>query len=294
MLTFLELGKYGRLGNQLFQYAMLRSVSLETGYEMKIPDPSEIYWADLKSQPCLLTKYNIKCDYLQDADLEKIKHTFHEPNHTLFYPQVFSIPDNVNFHGYFQNSQYFIKHKNIIRKDLTLIGDLEESAKDYVNSFRASDEKIVSVHFRRGDNTDGSGGIVKDYYGKSDTLTKKSIFGSYFFGALDHFDNQNVKFLVFSGGSQKGMTHNQSDIDWCRENIKDDRFVYCEGRSDIEDFAAMKNCDHHIASHQTSFGYWAAFLNDKEGKIVIAPKNYTIPDDGRVGRGFYPSTWKVI
>jgi hypothetical protein len=294
MITFTQLGRYGRLGNQLFQYAMLRSVSLETGYELKIPDPSEVYWAGIKTQPCLLTQYNIQCDYLQQEDLEKITHTFYEPDHTIYYDQVFEVPDNINFLGYFQNSQYFMKYKDIIRKDLTLVGNLEESARDYVNSFKKNNEKIVSVHFRRGDNTDGSGGMVQDYYGKNDTLTKDSFFGEYFFRAIEHFEGQNVKFLVFSGGSQKGMKHNQGDIEWCKENIKDDRFVYCEGKTDIEDFAAMKNCDHHIISHQTSFGYWAAFLNDKDDKIVIAPKNYTVPDDGRVQRGFYPSTWKII
>ena len=72
------------------------------------------------------------------------------------------------------------------------------------------------------------------------------------------------------------------------------RFIFCEGNTDIEDFSIMKNCDHHIASHMTSFGYWAAHLNNKKDKIVIAPSNYTIPDDGRVQRGFYPSKWRII
>tara|TARA_Y100000593_G_scaffold27877_1_gene55663 strand:+ start:1680 stop:2567 length:888 start_codon:yes stop_codon:yes gene_type:complete len=295
MITFVQLGKYGRLGNQLFQYAMIKSVSIETGYELKIPDPTNIYWADLESQPCLLNKYNIKCDYLTQADIEKIKYNFSEPDHTKFYPGVFQVPDDINFHGYFQNSQYFVKHQDIIREDLSLVDGLEEEAKDYINSLKKNNEQIVSVHFRRGDNTDGSGGIIQDYYGPNDTLSKDSIFGRYFFEAIKQFDNQNVKFLVFSGGSQKGMNHNQEDIDWCRENLKDDRFLYCEDRSDIQDFAAMKNCDHNILSHQTSFGYWVAFLNKNPNKIVIAPKNYTVPyDDGRVANGFYPSTWKVI
>ena len=92
----------------------------------------------------------------------------------------------------------------------------------------------------------------------------------------------------------KGMKHNQSDIDWCRENIKDDRFVFCEGHTDMQDFAIMKNCHHNIISHSTSFGYWAAFLNENPNKTVIAPANYAIPDDGRVQRGFYPPTWNVV
>jgi len=44
MITFLELGSFGRLGNQLFQYAALKSLGLENGYEAKIPNPSLKEW----------------------------------------------------------------------------------------------------------------------------------------------------------------------------------------------------------------------------------------------------------
>jgi len=296
MITFRELGRYGRLGNQLFQYAMLKTVAIETGYEMKIPDPSTMCWADVKTQPCLLGNYNIECDFLEEDDLKKLKYNFIERSqgHTYFNPHAFKIPDGTNFHGYFQNSQYFMKHADVIRKELSLKPELEEAAQDYIHNLKSHNEKIVSVHFRRGDNTDGHGGIVKDYYGPNDTLSPDSHFGKYFFAALKEFEGQNVRFLVFSGGTRDGMKHNQGDVDWCKAHLQDDRFVFCEGKSDIEDFAAMKNCDHHITSHSTTFGYWGAFLNPREDKIVIAPKNYTIPDDGRPSRGFYPSTWKLI
>ena len=38
MITFLELGKLGRLGNQLYQYAALRGISEKTGLECKVPN----------------------------------------------------------------------------------------------------------------------------------------------------------------------------------------------------------------------------------------------------------------
>ena len=34
MITFSNLGKYGRLGNQLFQYAALKGLSIKKGYEI--------------------------------------------------------------------------------------------------------------------------------------------------------------------------------------------------------------------------------------------------------------------
>jgi len=39
MVTFTRLGQLGRLGNQLFQYAALRALSLKNGYDCYIPNP---------------------------------------------------------------------------------------------------------------------------------------------------------------------------------------------------------------------------------------------------------------
>ena len=38
MITNFALGRDGRLGNQLFQYAALRALSLEHGYEIVVPN----------------------------------------------------------------------------------------------------------------------------------------------------------------------------------------------------------------------------------------------------------------
>jgi hypothetical protein len=291
MITFTELGKHGRLGNQLFQYAAIKSISLKTGYELKIPDLSQVIF---QNQKCLLTQFNLKCDTLKEEDMHEIKLLFQEKDHTVFYPDVFTVPDNINFYGYFQNYRYFEGFENEIREEFTLIGDLEEKSHDYVKSLKSNNEQIVSIHIRRGDNSDGTNPDYLNYYGENDILSADSKFGKYFFPALEAFDNQRVKFLVFSGGSRRGGKHNQTDMEWCKSNFKGDKFIFCEGNTDLEDFAIMKNCDHHITSHMTSFGYWAAFLNNNKDKIVVAPKNYTIPDDGRVKNGFYPNKWRLI
>jgi hypothetical protein len=291
VITYTQLGNFGRLGNQLFQYAALRSVSLETGYEMKIPDPAAAAW---QNQRCQLTEFNIGCDFLTDEDYRSLKFRFTEPHHAAYWPQVFQIGDNTDLAGYFQNYQYFAKHEKTVRTDLQLKGELDEYAEEYLANLKTGNEKIVSVHFRRGDLTDGTNPDYANYYGPADTLSEESIFGRYFFKAIEQFDNINCRFLVFSGGSRAGMKNNQTDIAWCKQNLDEDKFLFCEEQTDIQDFAIMKNCDHHITTHMTSFGYWAAFLNEKEGKRVIAPKNYTVPDDGRVEKGFYPGRWKLV
>jgi len=294
MVTFTELGRLGRLGNQLFQYAALRSISLEKGCKIKIPDPQTVEW---QSQKCYLGSFNLECEYLEPQDYSRIQYRFQEPHHAQFYSEVFGAPANTDFVGYFQNYGYFSKYEDTIRKEFTLADPIRKKASVYLNNVRNSGDAnadIVSVHMRRGDNVDGTNPEYANFYGDGDVLCEDSAFGQYFYPALEVFDNRNIKFLVFSGGSRKGDIHNQSDIEWCKENFKGDNVYYCEGNKDLVDFEIMRQCDHNIACHMTSFGWWAAFLNDNPNKIVVAPRSYSIPDDGRASLGFYPPTWRLI
>ena len=290
MITFSQLGKYGRLGNQLFQYAMIKSVAIERGYQLKIPNPEQIIF---QNQKCYLNKFNLSCDYLTDKDLSQIQHKFIEPNHAIFWPEVFSAKDNTDFYGFFQNYNYFAKHIDVIRNEFRLNQSIVEEASNYIENIKDGTE-IVSIHVRRGDNSDGTNPEYVNFYGQGDILTKDSDYGKYLYPALELFSNKNVKFLVFSGGSRKGDGHNQTDIEWCKSNFKQDNIIFCEGNSDIVDFEIMRQCDHNITCHMTSFGWWAALLNDNPNKIVVASKNYAIPPDGRERWGFYPKTWRLI
>ena len=75
MITFSELGNYGRLGNQLFQYAALKASALRNGYTCKVPDFNTKQW---HGQKCLLTYFNIKSDTLTKNELLEIKQNIFE------------------------------------------------------------------------------------------------------------------------------------------------------------------------------------------------------------------------
>lgn len=65
------------------------------------------------------------------------------------------------------------------------------------------------------------------------------------------------------------------------------------GRGDqggLEDFELLRSCAHQVIDHST-FSWWAAWLNDREGKVVVAPavwlteNKYSIPDDWIIPAG---------
>ena len=70
MITMTNLGSYGRLGNQLFQYAMLKSVSHKLNIELKIPNPKDTH---CQGQNCLLNNFTLSCSFLENQDFNKIK-----------------------------------------------------------------------------------------------------------------------------------------------------------------------------------------------------------------------------
>lgn len=47
-------------------------------------------------------------------------------------------------------------------------------------------------------------------------------------------------------------------------------FDYSEGRTEKEDLELMSGCEHHIISNST-FSWWAAFLDQNPNKVVISP-----------------------
>jgi hypothetical protein len=286
------LGNYGRLGNQLFQYAMLKSVSHKLGYELKIPNFESSNW---HGQKCLLGNFTLSCSYLTNEDLKKIKKKYHEKNPRQFESDVFNISDNTDFSGIFLDKRYFIEYSDIIKKDLNFISSLENYATEYINNIRkdiGEDTEIVSVHLRRGDNTDGTNPELSNYYGDNNTSIENSVFGEYFYRAKKFFENKKVVYLVFTGGSRLS-DNNSEDVNWCKNNLKGDLYYYSENNSSIQDFAIMSMCDHNIVGHETTFSWWAAFLNKNKNKIVIAPKR-GIVDEGDKNSDFYPDDFNVI
>ncbi len=295
MITFHELGKYGRLGNQLFQYAALKGLALKKGYEIKIPKPKDMEW---HGQTCLLDQFNIECEYLEKGDLNSIQSIYNEKNSKVYNPEFWDIPDNTTIKGFFQSTLYFKDFKEQIKKELTPQKKWIDESKEILNKIKSSYSgyELVSLHMRRGDNTDGSDAIplYVDMYGTNNGFSWESPYGTYLKNAMNVFKDKKVKFLIFTGG-KKWTDDNSEDLEWCNKHFKGENFIYPSKTSTMLDFSLIMNCDHHILSHLSSFGWWAAYLNNKKNKKVVAPYKYDFTDSNyKPKEGFYPKKYIVL
>jgi len=252
-ITFSKLGNYGRLGNQLFQYATLCSVGLKNDRKIVLPYDTE-HRLSLFEAP-------------EERGIIESTTTYQEPNFH-FNENIFDSPDECDFLGYFQSEKYFLEFKEEIKKALIF---RDPRIRNYANKYLDRIRKqykcdIVALHNRRGDNVpsievfqDKKEGVFRPDKNKFHPLLDIEYIAS----AMGEF--KDVVFLVFSDTS--------ADINWCKENIQGQNVIFSENHPDFIDFALQQMCDHNIIAN-SSFSWWAAWLNNNPNKKIIAPKRW--------------------
>lgn len=262
MITHKSIGYSGRLGNQMFQYAALKALSLKTGYKMFLPnhtcikydgcfDMTNNQWIEYKLD--LLDCFNLSCPILDNI----LTNQYQEQS---FGFEPFIILDNTSIEGYFQSYKYFEDYKEDILNDFKfkdeILSKCQEEISQYVNP--------VAIHIRRGDyvNHPGFWNITPEYIQE----------------AFNYFLDNEYTFLIFS-----------DDIEWCKQ-IFPEGVVFIEGNQ-FEDLCLMSLCNHNIISN-SSYSWWGAYLNKNPNKKIIAPKNWFIP--AKPLNDLYPKTWTII
>jgi hypothetical protein len=285
MITYSQLGAYGRLGNQLFQYAILVAVGIEKGYVVKIPNYKNRHW---HGQNCLLDNFNISAEFIGDMEYTRYLYYEKEEDTCKYNPEIFNVGDYTDIFGYFQNYQYYKGCEDILIKELTPNDENINSGLEIFNKIKNkyNDYEIVSLHLRRGD-------IITNMYGNGSDLDLNSIWYKYFKESKNYFADKKVKFLVFTGGN-RDTTNDSNNYEWCKRNLSGDEFIYFDYDNTVmNDFTLMYLCDHHILAMGSSLSWWVGFLNKKkENKLIIAPQNYHVIRG--IDEGFYPNNFIVV
>lgn len=182
----------------------------------------------------------------------------------LFGNYDFSYKASLYLEGYWQNYRYFDAYHDDLCKEFQL---KEEFISDTCSHLVAqcTSEDSVAVHIRRGDYE--AEWVLKDtYYHQAFELINKKL-------SMPHY-------YIFC-----------EDVNYVKEHygyLENTTFVTGEYRlSDLEEFYLMSKCRHQITANST-FSWWAAYLNTYCNKTVLAPEllHWT--------RDYYPESWILL
>ncbi len=282
----------GRLGNQMFQYAAIRSYmeinqkedlvlsfnDLEKiGFKNELDDFNIIKYENKNTiqkdwiQKVLLLymdivekifriifihnkiKYNKFCN-LFEKKMKKIL----MKNGIYYINQGYerlkpSKKENKVFVGGFESSKYFDTIRNQILLEFT--PKYEKLEKNIEMYEKIENTESVCVTIRRG-----------DFLSKENIKTHYVCKRDYFERAILEIQRriEKPKFFVFS-----------DDIEWVKNNMQfPEGTVFEDGTDPVwEKLRLMYECKHFIISNST-FSWWAQYLSRNEKKLVIAPSRW--------------------
>ena len=290
----------GGLGNQMFQYALyLQFQNLHK--EVKIDDVAG-FVEDEKRDPSL-SAFGITYQKADPKEIEEMLDAsllfWHRVRRKLFgrkrksyfeadkrfKPEIFTW-DDIYLEGYWQTEKYFEAVADQVRAafdvdrllmvqqagDMAKAGRTKQQTKVQTYLRQITQTQSVSLHIRRGDyltpeNQALFGGICTEaYYKEAVRLMREQYPG--------------CRFFLFT-----------NDKEWAKERFADDKggrtteTALADGEpadvivvdlpegSDHEEFALMSKCKHHILAN-SSFSWWASYLNQNPGKTVLAPPKW--------------------
>ncbi len=287
----------GGLGNQMFQYAFIRNISLNNkakgiidlrGITNKTHNTYGLNHCNISDDITFVQKDNSLRQYITYlmygfycVFLEKRKFGFNLYNMLISLTKkhgIICVPDgyikvgeldNVNNYavGYFQTPKYCKENVDIIRDELQITDVLKGKNKKVYEDMKKKES--VCIHIRRGDYVGSNFDVCsKEYYYRGLELIKQK-------------KKKNIAIYVFS-----------DDIQWVKDNMKfDDEVTFVDWKNNqYEDMKLMSTCKNFVMSN-SSFSYWAQFLSQNKDKVVVAPAKWF-----RNGKkiDIYEDDWNLI
>jgi hypothetical protein len=159
------------------------------------------------------------------------------------------------YKGYFQSFEFFRETENDIRQMFTIKKKHQQEFDDkFGKIFR--ENKTIVIHIRRNDYLK----LANEKLGGEDF----SLPACYYQKALEDISKTDILdnyHIIFVG----------DDLDFIKSNFSYIKNTIFASESEIIDFQILKNADIAIIANST-FAWWASFLNEKTHKRIIAPK----------------------
>jgi len=236
-VTF-PLGSYGRLGNQLFQIAATIGIAAENNARYVFPPwPFSRFWRHPIPQSKSIP---VK------TKLVATTHAYQE----------IEVTQSTCLVGFFQSEKYFSHVEKKVRYYFT---PHPKVLRDAFNALKktlpesAKGKRVCALHIRRG-----------DYVRHPEFVDLAAT--DYYQLAIEEMVTEPTHFVIFS-----------DEPDWCRTFIEALPFrksvTFMQGSPEIIDLLAISLCDDVIIAN-SSFSWWGAWLNWRDGRRVIAPREW--------------------
>jgi hypothetical protein len=287
----------GGLGNQMFQYAAGRALSVRNQDILKL-DVSD--YDGNSSRSYALSHFRIKEVLASQQEIQfftrsRTRKLFARlskfipqvrrltrrqivlERHTHYDPSIKGLCGDIYLAGYWNSEKYFKDIEEIIRHEFRMSPPVDAENRSLAR--RIISTNSVNIHVRRGDYaTDPAVNAVHglcsmDYYRKAIAQMVKRVRDAHFFVFSDEQEWVTKNLKLFNSRDVTYVTHNRPDEGW-------------------KDFYLMTLCKHHIIANST-FSWWGAYLSDYPGKVVYAPSRWFLRKRFVLG-DLIPSTWNTI
>jgi hypothetical protein len=235
----------GGLANVMFQIAAMKSFAKDHNTEVAFPNFSS--QLDIINRD---THHNPKVNYAQEyATIFKnpnIRQDNIPASANIVVPFRYTdiqFIDGASYSGFFQCEKFFLHNRELILQTF----EPSDRIKEYITQKYSNILSLntCGIHVRRG-----------DYLKLQHVHCVQGM--EYFTLAMAAIEKVD-KYIIFS-----------DDIAWCKDNFKGEDFVFIENERDYIDLFLMSMCTHQIISN-SSFSWWAAWLNKNENKKVVGP-----------------------
>ncbi len=286
----------GGMGNQMFQYAFGKYLAVTNNTTLKLdthflldrtPHKEFFVFRDYD-----LDIFNLQAEFATAAEcavltqrlplvlpnkvlnkLLGVKKTYVIEPHFHFSETCFSAGDNSYIEGYWQSEKYFAPIKKLLKEnDFSFNQPMSDTAAQLANEINNCHS--VCVNIRRADFvvTAFHGTCSPEYYRQGEEIICSKI--------------SNPHYFVFS-----------DEIDWCRENIKFNGPVTYVGHEyagpKFQDYLRLMALCQHFIIPNSSFAWWAVWLNNNADKVVVAPQRW-FNDANWNPKDLIPKEWIAI
>lgn len=292
----------GGLGNQLFQYAAARRLSIINKTELKIDESNFRKLTSNSEHSFQLTCFNISARQATTSEISRIirptnylaraigtvfgasplklqsKTIFREPEGSKFKPAFLEQTGDKYLIGYYNSYKYFEPIRNVLIDEYQPREKISLQGQELLRLIESTNS--ISLHIRRG-----------DYINDLDVY--KSIEGI----ITDRFYSNAVEFIASKLEAPHFFIFS-NDMAWVRQHFRiphQTTFVdFNTAQRGFEDLWLMSRCKHNITAGGSTFSWWAAYLNTNSNKIVVRTERvsndakYNHPED------YFPPEWAVV